>query len=337
MDPCSQGLLGAALANSFSKKTNIKVSSLCGFIGGVAADLDVFIKSDVDNLFFIEFHRHFTHSISFVPIGGLIVSTFLFIFMKKNYSFRIIYIYSSLGFLTHGLLDACTSYGTLLLWPFSNTRVTWNIISIIDPLFTIILLITIFLCLSLKRVVYARYGLIFSVFYLLICTLKSYQVKSFVESIAQSRKHNIEKLMLNPTIGNNILWRTIYQTNKSYYVDAVYMPYIGKPLLKKGVKVDLIKVEEIFPELSENSVQMKDIERFTYFSKGYIYLHPLYNNIIADLRYGTLPHDDRSLWGVEVNPLTPDEHVKFKNLRNFQEDDLKNFWLMLNGDFNLIN
>ncbi len=337
MDPCSQGLLGAALANSFSKKTNIKVSSLCGFIGGVGADLDVFIKSDKDNLFFIEFHRHFTHSITFIPIGSLIISLFLFIFLKNKYSFRIIYLYSTLGFLTHGLLDACTSYGTLLFWPFSNTRVTWNIISIIDPIFTIILVITISLCFFLKREIYARYGLIASIFYLLICTVKSYQVKSFIENIAQSRDHNIEKIMLNPTIGNNILWRTIYKTNEFYYVDAVYMPYFGEPLVKKGVKVDLIKVEETFPELSENSKQRKDIERFTYFSKGYIYLHPLYNNVIADLRYGTLPHDDRSLWGVEVNPRTPDEHVRYKNLRNIKKDDLRKFWLMLKGDFDLIN
>ena len=41
------------------------------------------------------------------------------------------------GYATHGLLDACTSYGTVLFWPFSNERLTWNNISIVDPLLTI--------------------------------------------------------------------------------------------------------------------------------------------------------------------------------------------------------
>ena len=41
------------------------------------------------------------------------------------------------GYATHGLLDACTSYGTQLFWPFSDERVAWNNSSIVDPLFTL--------------------------------------------------------------------------------------------------------------------------------------------------------------------------------------------------------
>ena len=40
-----------------------------------------------------------------------------------------------MGAITHGLIDACTSYGTLLYWPISHHRESWDIISIIDPIF----------------------------------------------------------------------------------------------------------------------------------------------------------------------------------------------------------
>ena len=40
----------------------------------------------------------------------------------------------------------------------------------------------------------------------------------------------------------------------------------------------------------------------------------------------------QSLWGIEINPSKPDEHVKFKNLRNFKNNDYKNFWNMLKGN-----
>ena len=43
------------------------------------------------------------------------------------------------------------------------------------------------------------------------------------------------------------------------------------------------------------------------------------SNIIADLRYGTLPHDHKSLWGIQVNVNNQDIHVSFENLRNFVE------------------
>jgi membrane-bound metal-dependent hydrolase YbcI (DUF457 family) len=42
----------------------------------------------------------------------------------------------SLGYATHAILDVATSYGTFLLWPFIEIRYSWNIISIVDPLFS---------------------------------------------------------------------------------------------------------------------------------------------------------------------------------------------------------
>ena len=42
-----------------------------------------------------------------------------------------------MGYATHGLLDSCTSYGTQLFWPFSDVRVAWDTMSIVDPLFTV--------------------------------------------------------------------------------------------------------------------------------------------------------------------------------------------------------
>ena len=68
------------------------------------------------------------------------------------------------------------------------------------------------------------------------------------------------------TIGNLILWRSIYQNEGKYYVDAVYFPLISKPKLKQGVVLDVINKETIFPELGPNSVQRNDIRRFSYFT-----------------------------------------------------------------------
>ena len=76
-------------------------------------------------------------------------------------NFKTIYIASFLGYATHGLLDACTSYGTLLFWPFSNERVTWNNISIVDPIFTIPVLILIGAAIKTKRKSFFQFGLFF--------------------------------------------------------------------------------------------------------------------------------------------------------------------------------
>ena len=137
MDPITQGTVGAAFAQSTANKNNILRIGVIGFLAGLAPDLDVLIRSSNDPILFLEYHRQFSHSLFFIPFGSLIVALLIFPLVKKSTSLKTVYIASFLGYATHGLLDACTSYGTQLFWPFSSERVTWNNISIVDPLFTI--------------------------------------------------------------------------------------------------------------------------------------------------------------------------------------------------------
>ena len=118
---------------------------MLGFLSGMAPDLDILIRSSTDPLLSLEYHRQFTHSLIFIPFGGLICALFLFVVFKKisPFNFKKTWLYCTLGYGTHGLIDACTSYGTLLFWPFSDIRIAWNNISIIDPLFTIPLILLI--------------------------------------------------------------------------------------------------------------------------------------------------------------------------------------------------
>ena len=137
MDPVSQGVLGGAAALAISKNKHLPVAILCGILSGMAPDLDALIRSETDPLLYLEFHRQFTHSLIFIPIGGLICAILFYKTVAKRLSFRQTYVYCFVGYATHGLLDACTSYGTQLFWPFSDRRIAWDAISIIDPLFTL--------------------------------------------------------------------------------------------------------------------------------------------------------------------------------------------------------
>ena len=333
MDPCTQSLLGATVASSFSKKHDYKKACFLGAIGGIVPDLDILINSSDDQLLFLEYHRHFTHSLLFIPFGGLILSSFFFLLFNFKTSFKNMYFYCTLGVATHCLLDACTTYGTSLFWPFANERFAWNIISIIDPIFTLILLTCIIFLFYKKSLFHVRLGFVLSLIYIFLGYQKNLQVKSYITKISEIRGHNIERLMVNPTIGNIILWRTVYEYNDKYYVDAIYFPYFSNPKIKKGHTLNVIDKEKIFPELGNDSRQRKDIRRFSYFTNDYIYIHPDNKFLIADLRYGTLPHDIQSLWGIEIDPKNLNNYVHFKNLRNFNNEIYSEFWEMLKGNF----
>ena len=166
MDPLSQGTVGAAFAQSSANKKNIIGISVIGFLAGLAPDLDVLIRSSTDPILFLEYHRQFTHSLFFIPFGALIVTLFLYPLFRKSTSLKTVYVASFLGYATHGLLDACTSYGTLLFWPFSNERVTWNNISIVDPLFTLPALVLVVAAIKTRKRLYSYFAIGWITFYL---------------------------------------------------------------------------------------------------------------------------------------------------------------------------
>lgn len=332
MDPFSQGLLGAVVASSFSKKDNLKIASLSGALGGLFPDLDIFIRSNSDPLLFIDYHRNFTHSILFVPFGGLILSLILYLLFKKKKNLKQLFLFSTLGLFSHGLLDSCTTYGTNLFWPFSDYRVALNVISIVDPIFTLFLLVSLIFSLKYRSLIIIKVGLSLSLIYIFFGFIKNFQVKSYLTNIAYNRGHKIERYLLNPTFGNNFLWRTIYQFQNYYYVDAIYIPIFGDIKFKKGKKIGVINKNNVFPELKHNSKQREDIIRFSHFSMDYIYLYSKYKNVIGDLRYGTMPYDDNSLWGIEIDTNKPNKHVKFRNLRDFKKSDYKKFWSLIKGN-----
>lgn len=335
MDPVTQGILGSSLSQAFASKKNIKIATFCGIFGGIAADLDILIKSTSDQLLFLQYHRHFTHSLFFIPFGSLFTSLILltiFKILNKQIPFKVIYIFTFLGYATHGLLDACTSYGTNLYWPFSNVRVTWNIIAIIDPIFSLTLIIFFIFAYIKKSRIFAIIGLFFAMIYLLVCFIKNQHVEQIMKKLAEDRNHKIERFFIHPSIGNNILWRSIYQANNEYYVDAIYVPFFKKPKIYYGHVLGVID-KKILHEFPKKSKQMNDIERFSYFAKDFIYFYPGNENIIADLRYSILPNGNKALWGIKIDRDQPDKNVQFARLRNIKKDDYLKFWLMLKGEF----
>ncbi|WP_230850130.1 metal-dependent hydrolase, partial [Vibrio harveyi] len=57
MDPLTQGLVGASLSQSASKKQHLVAAGVLGMLAGMAPDLDILIQSSSDPLLFLEYHR----------------------------------------------------------------------------------------------------------------------------------------------------------------------------------------------------------------------------------------------------------------------------------------
>jgi inner membrane protein len=191
MDPFTQGTLGAALPQATRHKASIAAAGALGFLSGMAADLDVLIRSPVDPLLFLEYHRQFTHALIFIPLGGLITALVLHWLLGRRWklSFAQTALFCTLGYATHALLDTATSYGTMLLWPFSDHRFAWRIVSVIDPLFTGPLAMLVAASALKRSPAYARAGLIWAGLYLSLGALQHHAALQMGRDIAAARGH----------------------------------------------------------------------------------------------------------------------------------------------------
>ena len=329
MDPLSQGTVGAVFAQYAANKNNIFKISLIGFLAGLTPDLDVLIQSSTDPILSLQYHRQFTHSLFFIPFGSLIFTLLIFPLFKSYLNFKTVYFASLLGYATHGLLDACTSYGTQLFWPFSNERVSFNSISIIDPLFTIPILIFLGISIKTKKKIFSFLGVGWIIFYISMGFIQYERALSAAIELASMRGHNTERLTLKPSFGNLILWKSIYKHKETFYVDAIRTAQSTSWCLGETIRVFDYKYH--LPGLDKESQQKKDIERFRWFSQDYLG-YDKEKNIVTDVRYSMIPNQIAPMWGLTIDVLGDiNEHATWWTSRNLDQSQLDLFIDMLKG------
>lgn len=338
MDPLTQGVVGASASQLVSRKQEKIAAGVMGFFSGMAADLDVLINSTSDPLLFLEYHRHFTHSLVFIPVGALLCSlvfraVFRRWFQRNQLNFKRTYLFCFVGYATHAVLDACTTYGTQLLWPFSDARVAWNNVSVIDPLFTIPLVLFTLIAVFKRSNSAAVLSALYAFTYLGLGVLQNHRAEAVAQQLALSRGHTPIGLGLKPSIGNLVVWKSVYEHGGVYYVDAIRVLIDSK--VYPGTISEKLQLAKHFPWLEPNSQQARDVERFRWFSNQHLGVDPVNKKRIIDIRYSMLPNQVTGMWGIELSETASnDKHVSWTiNRPKGQQatQKLTDLWAMILG------
>lgn len=330
MDPVTHGLIGATASQTFASKTKIRAAALTGFLSAMVADLDVFIMNPVDPLLNLEMHRQFTHSLIFIPLGALLAALLVWWFVKKRLSFKETYLFALAGYATAGIADTFTSYGVKLLWPFVDERYAFNLISVFDPLFTLGILFTAGLVFYKKNRFLSWIAWSWITFYLIFGYGQYERAEIIAEKIAVQQNHVIRRMVVKPTIANQVLWSVRYETPSRLYAYGVRITPFSETIIYRGEAKAILNWQQEYAPYRGTTLY-EDIRRFSKLSDGYLIRHPEQDNVIGDGRYSMLPTSVSPLWGIEIDTTNVNQHVKFNTYRDASSEVREQFMDMLLG------
>jgi len=299
LDPITHALLGGLTADLSAKKQNLRTALWVGSLAAMAPDLDFVIHSSKNPLTLMLYHRQFTHSLIFIPVGGFLVGLILWLLNRRKHPLRVFLIAAGSGFATHCLLDACTTFGTQLFWPFSNQRVSWDVISIVDPIVTAVLLLGWLLTLLLKRRNLAVVFLSLTALYFTGGLLQRNHIAGLQQALATERGHRIEASRVLPGLGQLILWRSIYASDGRIYVDAIRStPWSGSKIYPGESLARFDPASILLPPDSELE---KDLKIFQWFADGWLGVAQETPLLLSDERLSTLPNATSSFFNAEIS------------------------------------
>jgi len=287
VDSITQIALGACLAAAVVPPGQRRMAAGVGAFLGTLPDLDVFwdYGGPVENL---TMHRGFSHSL-FVLSG---LGTILWLFLRRWWPPARAHPQSwlaaiLLALLTHPLLDAHTAYGTQLFWPLPSPPVAWATLFILDPLYTLPLLVGLGAVLVRPaskigaRCLVA--GLVLSTLYLAWSWVAQAWVVSHARQLLAGQGLAASRLFVTPTPLNTLLWRVIVRTEGGYLEGFDSLVASDGP-----IRFTFHPSEDTAMDLAAHDVP--SAARLRWFADGFVSAQVLDGVlVISDLRMGQNP------------------------------------------------
>ncbi len=287
MDSVSQIVLGAAVSEAVIGKHVGRRALLWGAVAGTLPDLDVFVPFD-DPVKNFTYHRGLTHSLFILTLITPALTWLITKIHPSTGQYRNRWGWAVwLTLITHTVLDCFTVYGTQIFWPFSEYPVTWSTIFIIDPMYTVWLIIGVLFALNMSRNYDTGHrlngvGLLLSSIYLLFTVGGKVYIERIVDSTIERQQIPHTEVLTTPAPFNTLLWRIVIVGEEGYY-EGFYS------FLDRSDMVQFTKYQSR-PELLDEIQESWAVQRVQWFTKGvYRVLEKEGEIIMTDLRMGQEP------------------------------------------------
>ncbi len=287
MDSVTQIALGAAVGGAVAGRSAGWRAFAWGAAVGTMPDLDVFYDygSPVANF---TWHRGYTHSLFIQTLAAPLLALpirYLNRHGDAGYPRWLAVVW--LVLITHTLLDAFTIYGTQLWLPFMDRPVGLGSIFIIDPLYTLPLVIGIAAAIRFRDDWHrARrwnaFGLTLASLYLLWTVLAQQWMENRASQAIAEAELPVERMLATPTAVNSVLWRIVAVGEEAHW-EALHPVWSRQPIRFR----EYSREPELLDDIEDNSA----VRRLQYFTRGFYSVNERDGAVvISDLRMGQVGH-----------------------------------------------
>ncbi len=330
MDSLTHIALGAAIGEVVLGKKIGNKAIIYGAIIGSIPDFDVVLTPLIEPSKALLFHRGISHSILvallLIPLIAYALSKFE---KSKNINFKSWVIFTTLTYSSHIFIDCFNTYGTGIFEPFSNYRVAYDSMAIIDIFFLLPLLILMIWAFfipyqkEIRRVI-ASTGLLISAIVLLFSIINKEVITERAVNQLKLQGLNYNRLITTPAPLTNFYWALIAENEHGFYVG-----FLSNFTKNEKVSFRFIPRNAEYISGIEENAQIKNLKRF---SKGFYSVEKdsLGNLWMHDLRYIGLDFEDEKSYVftfgltetngvVEVTRAHPNRRINSNTIRKYFE------------------
>jgi inner membrane protein len=286
MDSVTQILLGASVGVAvMGRRTALWKSALWGGVAGLLPDLDVLLDHGDPVLNMIR-HRAETHALLLLTLFAFPMAWMVSRVHAQPQRYARWWWALMLALVTHPLLDLMTIYGTQVFQPFSDEAYGLGSIFIIDPLYSLPLLVGVVAALRVKTVGRALringWALAFSTAYLAWSALGQAWVTRHARQSLQAQGLPSQQILVTPAPFNTVLWRVVALDGERFH-EGFYS-------FLDGARAVRFVAHARGAALAAHNEKHPQIQRLARFTDGFFKIEG--NNgrlVVTDLRMGQEP------------------------------------------------
>jgi inner membrane protein len=285
MDSLSQLVLGAVCAAAAVLSAHRRAGLFAGALPNTLPDLDIIPLAllNMNPVEIMTWHRAASHSLFILPVIGWLLWLLLRRFWQPVREAPRPWFWGiQLALITHPLLDATTIYGTQLFWPLRPPPVMTGSLFIIDPLYTLPLLIACVVAAINRSRRAVVLGLALSTAYIGSSLAAQVYVHRLAERDLTALNLQDAPRFATPSPFNTLLWRVVALTPDGYVEGYHSLIADRKPIQFRAHTNDTAAFAAVadFPAVRE----------LIWFNRGFMKSEQRDGRlVVSDLRMGSEP------------------------------------------------